>query len=98
MWTENVKDRYWWVKIQSQLEELMCELSMAEEEEQTDLYLLQLHLNNESDLSFFTKEEQKKIRDLLSALIKDTARHSNLLGEMQERFKKLGEQNVRPAL
>ena len=56
MWTENVKDRYWWVKIQSQLEELMCELSMAEEEEQTDLYLLQLHLNNESDLSFFTKE------------------------------------------
>lgn len=86
MWADDVRERYWWIKIRDQMEELFCELLKAENEEETDLYLLRLHLDNESELKFFTPNERKKIERLLSILIRDTMKHNDLLAELTERL------------
>ena len=89
MWTEDVKDRYWWLTIRNELEELLGELLRAEDDEGTDLYLLQLHFANHSEIEFFTKAEQTEIKKLLSILINDTAKHRNLLAQMAFQLKEL---------
>lgn len=88
MWADNVRDRYWWIKIRNQVEELLCELGKAEDDEQTDLYLLRLHLDNEPELQFFTVDERNKVEKLLSILIQDTLKHRNLLSKLTEQIEK----------
>lgn len=98
MWNDNAKNRYWWIKCQNQLEEFLCELSKAEDEEEVDLYLLTLHFNNESDLKFFTQAEQEWIKKNLSILMHDTEKHRGLLAELSEGLKELWIQDVEPTI
>lgn len=79
MWKDNVERRYHWAKIRSQLDELLFELSKAEEEEEVGLYLLRLHLDNKIDLKFFTAAQRERVSALFSILINDTKRHQELL-------------------
>ena len=88
MWKDDVREQFWWVKIRNQMEELLYELDKAENDEQTDLYLLRLHLDNEPELRFFNEEERNKIEKLLSILIKDTLKHHHLLTQLVEQLEK----------
>lgn len=80
MWKGDIREHYPWAKIQSQMDELIYELSRAEDEEGAELIQLQLHLDDKTDLGFFTQEEAEMIASLLSVLIGDTMKHQNLLG------------------
>lgn len=91
MWRDPVRKRYRWAAMQSQMDELIFELSKAEEEEEIGLYLLRLHYDNEVDLRFFTQREKDKIKKLLGILMNDTARHRELLTSvMRELAEKKG--------
>ncbi len=98
MWSDDVKERYWWVDIRNQIERFLWELSKAEDEEGVDLYLLSLHFENKSDLEFFTEVEKNEIKKLLSVLMTDTEKHLRLLNEMSEELRTLGEGNVKEAI
>ena len=98
MWSDDVKDRYWWTEIRSQIEKFLWELSKAEDEEGVDLYLLGLHFENESDLKFFTEVERDEIKKRLSVLMTDTEKHLRLLSEMSAELRTLGEGNVKEAI
>ena len=93
MWSDKARDRYWWVEARNQIEELLCELSKAEDDEEADLYYLELLLKDEADLEFFLEAERKEIERLLAILIEDTKKHHSLLGEMSEEIKRLGQKN-----
>jgi len=82
MWKDKVKHRYRWAGIQDKFDELIFELTKAEEEEEAALYLLRLHVENEIDLSFFTEREKEKVKRLLRFLIKDTARHRDSIAKV----------------
>lgn len=90
MWSDEVKDHYWWAKICNEIQELMLELSKAEDEEQVDLYYMRLHFDNEKDLGFFTENERDEVKKRLSILMADTEKHIRLLGEINAELKKLG--------
>lgn len=98
MWNDEVRERYWWAEIQNQIQNLVWELSKAEDEEEVDLYWLRLHFDNEVDLRFFTQIERDEIKRQLSILIADTEKHLRLLNGMNEELKTLGENHVGEAL
>ena len=87
MWHDRITERYRWAKIKSQFDELIYELSKAEDEEEVGLYLLRLHCENEKDLLFFSEEEKKAIKRLLNILVADTLRHRELLGAVLKELK-----------
>ncbi len=82
MWRDRVKERYRWARIHSQMDELIYELTKAEDEEEVGLYLLRLHCDNEIDLKFFARIEKALIKNLLTTLVNDTVRHRELLTEI----------------
>ncbi len=97
-WNDQISKRYPWAEIQNKLDELIFELSKAEDEEDVELSLLSLHFGNRVDLSYFTKREQRQIKKKLTVLIEDTRKHCRLLGEAlaemkahQESLKKEGQ-------
>ena len=97
MWKDKAKERYPWAKIKNQLDELIYELSKAEDEEEVELSMLRLHAGNKIDFEFFTPEEAGKVKKLLAILIKDTQRHQALLSgavEELEKKKKMGETEI----
>ena len=87
MWEQRIRERYPWAKIQDRLDELLLELSKAEDEEDVELSLLSLHFGNRIDLDFFTKREQQQIKKRLSTLIKDTRKHCELLARAVQEIK-----------
>lgn len=87
MWRDKVIHRYRWAEIHDKFEELIFELTKAEEEEEVGLYLLRLHYNNEADLGFFNAREREKIKSLLGELVKDTILHRELLSKVIEELK-----------
>ena len=84
MWKDIVQERYWWARIEDQLDELIYELSKAEEEEATLLYLMGLYQDDSLDLQFFTEEECQKVRQLLSILMDYSLKHRDMLSELLE--------------
>jgi len=66
----------------AQLDDLLHTLYKAEEEEEADIYLLDLYLHNSDDLTFFSMAEQEKIEGLMGRLKEDTLKHSRLLKEV----------------
>lgn len=72
---------------ESQPDRFLQEISRAEEEEESDLFLLNLHLRNEIDLGFFSKTEEKKVKRLLAILIQDTVKHQDQLRQVQDEIK-----------
>ena len=98
MWKDKARERYPWAKIQSQLDELIYELSKAEDEEEVELSMLRLHAGDKVDFEFFTPEEARKVKKLLFILIRDTQKHQALLNvavKELERKKKLNETEIR---
>ncbi|MBI4358799.1 MAG: hypothetical protein HY584_05820 [Candidatus Omnitrophica bacterium] len=98
MWKDTVRERYWWAQIQSQLDELIYELSKAEEEEAALFYLLGLHLSDLSDLKFFSEREQIKIRGLLTELMNYSNQHLTILSKVLEELKAQKEHDARSAV
>lgn len=66
------------------VKKFLHEISKAEDDEESDLFLLRLHLNNQLDFGFFTEAEEEKVKKLLTTLIQDTLKHQQLLGKIQE--------------
>lgn len=79
MWQDKVTQRYRWAGIRGEKDELLYELSKAEDEEEVALYLLRLHYDNETELKSFTPAQKEKIKKLLSILIRDTIKHREFL-------------------
>lgn len=98
MWSDKIKDRYWWVDIKNRKDALLYELFKAEDEEEVDLFLLKLYLDDRTDLDFFTEMEQKQVEDALSILMRDTANHQQLLIEVIQELRLLAESDAQPAL
>ncbi len=88
---ERIRLPYPWIKIKNEIDELLYKLSLAEDEEESELFLFQLYLQDEEDLSFFSPKEQEEIRGLLKLLIEDTRRHTELISVMAEEIKSLAE-------
>ena len=94
MWGDQIRERYWWLSMQNEIEELFYQLSKAEDEEEVGVYLLRLHFENEQDLRFFSAKERKKVKELLSNLIDDTIRHKDMLFELTEEIKSIQKDEV----
>lgn len=88
---ERIRLTYPWIKIKNEIDEILYELSIAEDEEESQIYLLRLHLENREDLEFFTAEEKQQIKSLLQILSMDAARHRELLEEMMKEIRESGE-------
>lgn len=63
-------------------EELLFDLCRMEDSEEADLYLLDLYLGYQDDLSVFTADERKRISRIIRCLKKETEKHSDLLKEV----------------
>ena len=98
MWKDKIHERYWWARIQDQLDELIYELSKAEEEEAALVYLLGLHLSNFSDLKFFDARERAKVIKLLTALMDFSKQHSKLLTQALQESENKKEHNARASV
>lgn len=98
MWQDKVRERYWWAGIQNQIDELMYELSKAEEEEAAVLYLLGLYVDNAADLKFFDEKKREKIKGCLSVLMNHSARHRELLNQAAERLAEKKRGHAQPAV
>lgn len=90
-----LKDRirltYPWIKIKNEIDEILYELSIAEDDEESQLFLLRLHMENREDMNFFTAEEKEEIKALLTILSMDAERHMELLEEMMKEIRENGE-------
>ena len=82
MWSDRLREHYWWAEMNSRAEKFLYELRKAEDEEDTGIYQLQLCLNNEADLLFFTKKERRRIRQILAFLVLETKRHRSILSHL----------------
>lgn len=81
MFRDDIRVRYPWARIATQLDELHYELSRAEDEEDVELSMLRMLAGNKSDFRFFTPREQRKVRALFAVLVEDTQKHGELLRE-----------------
>ena len=54
-------------------------IAQALEEEDTDVYTLELYAMNSEDLDYFSQADQKKIARIFKVLAQDTKRHAELL-------------------
>ena len=73
-------------EVERRFDELILDLSKAEEEEAALLYLMELHFHNSIDLEFFTESERKKIKELLSKLMDLSIEHRAALSETYGRL------------
>ena len=89
MLKERIRLPYPWIKIHNELEKLLYKLSVAEDEEESELFLFRLYIQDAEDLSYFTAEEQEMVRGLLTLLMEDTRRHTELIAEMSEEIKSI---------
>lgn len=81
-----LKDRihlpYPWIKIKNESDELLYKLSIAEDEEEAELFLFRLYREGHEDLKLFNAKEKEEVCALLQMLLEDTERHKNLIAEM----------------
>lgn len=84
MWREHIKKRYFWNAVADDLNQLIGEITAAEEDEISDIFRLEMHLKSKEDLEIFTSKEVKEISTSLAFLIKDTKRHSRTLGRIRK--------------
>ncbi len=80
-----------WIKIKNEIDEILYKLSIAEDEEEAELFLFRLYMENETDLAFFTQEERNEIQTLLKILSLDTSRHLEIIGKMIQEIKGMAE-------
>ena len=92
MWKDPVEKRFFWAKMERELERLLYELVKAEEEEDTGVYLLMMHYDQAGGKIPFFDEEREKIRRGLQILITDSKKHQKLLQQAIRQLKK----EVRP--
>ena len=90
MLQDRIRLSYPWIKIKSQNEELLCRLSLAEDQEESEMFLFRLYVENERDLDFFG-EERERIKGMLNFLIEDTRHHKDLIAEMMDEIRAVRE-------
>ncbi len=88
MWNDKLRQHYWWAEINSPAEKFLYELRKAEDEEDAGVYLLQLYLNNESDLHFFSNKDRRRICQILTFLIHETEKHRTILAHLADELEK----------
>jgi len=88
MWSDRLRQHYWWAEINGTAEKFLYELRKAEDEEDSGVYLLQLYLNNEDDLRFFSNKDRHRIRQILSFLIYETQKHRVVLSNLADELEK----------
>ena len=88
MWKDAVEKRFFWATMGQEVEKLLYELVKAEEEEDTGIYLLLMHLDHAKGPIPFTAGEKEKIIQSLSTLIEESRGHQKLLQEMIAKFEK----------
>lgn len=86
MWRDAIEKRYFWAKLDREVEKILFELIKAEEEEDAGIYLLLMHYDHAQGEPTFTAAEKREILHLLSILIGDSRKHQKLLREMIERL------------
>jgi hypothetical protein len=91
MLEEKIRLSYPWIKIKNQIDELICRLTLAEDQEEAEMFLFRLYLESEEDLMYFEEEERERIKGFLKFLIIDTQRHKEMIGEMMDEIKAIGE-------
>lgn len=89
MWSDKISERFWWHHGQSALDQLLDELAKAEDEEEVELYLLNLHHGNHHDFQCFTPKEIKVIKEILRLLIDESHRHKALLSQLIDSVKEM---------
>ena len=63
---------------ESLLEAFIEEALNAYNEEDREYFVLSMHRNHQ-DITFFAKEDQKRVLDIFDILIKDTKKHAELV-------------------
>jgi len=86
MSNSQLQKRYLWAGVGEDIKALISELTEAEAEEDSGLYLLMMHFKNEEDLNFFTPSDKKEVNMLLSKLIEDSKRHYRTLSRLGKVF------------
>lgn len=82
MWKDEVRQRYFWIGISDDFDNLVKELVEIELDEEVDLFRLKMHIQSKEDLDVFEPGDQEEIRHLLLQLLKDTERHSRNLARV----------------
>lgn len=72
---------------------LLFDLYQMEDDEEADLYLLDLYLNYRSDLDVFTLDERKEIFKIINHLKKETEKHGALLKEVINELETAGKES-----
>ena len=49
------------------------------QEEEIDVYVLNLYYRNREDIRFFNEKDRKRVQQIFDVLIEDTKRHAELL-------------------
>jgi rubrerythrin len=84
MWKSQSNKRYYWAGMREEMNALLSELRDAESEEDTDIYLVMMHLDNSEELRVFDAAERKKICHLLHTLVRDSERHRRTLTRLSQ--------------
>lgn len=80
-----------WIKIKNETDEILYKLSIAEDEEEAELFLFRLYMEKDEDLTLFTPEERNEIQTLLKIINLDTKRHLEIIGKMIQEIKDMAE-------
>ncbi len=91
MLQEKIRLPYPWIKIKNPTDELLYKLSMADDQEEAELFLFRLYAENEEDLNFFSPEDRERVQGFLRFLMTDTRRHQELMAEILEEIKGMAE-------
>jgi hypothetical protein len=82
MWRDESKKHYFWTGISKDFVELMKELESMEAEEQTDLYVFDMHMRSKGDWKVFNAAETKEIKGFIKILVDDTKRHARTIARI----------------
>ena len=91
MLQEKIRLSYPWIKVKNPTEELLRKLSLADDQEEAQLFLFRLYAENEEDLNFFSSEDRERVQGFLRFLLADTRRHQELMHEILEEIKGMAE-------
>ena len=60
-------------------DDFIRKIARSLQEEEIDVYLLNLYYRDSEDLNYFAKKDREKIKKIFNILIEDTRHHAELL-------------------
>ena len=91
MLQEKIRLPYPWIRVKNPTDELLYKLSIADDQEEAQLFLFRLYVENEEDLNYFSSEDRERVQGFLRFLIEDTRHHQDLITEILEEVKGMAE-------